>query len=86
MQNLRRGPHAGLHQLYCRTKAEAYDQANWIGIGEGASGGLFVILIERKPELPLTSVFLQPQAARPETLLTASDQESDGLETDQLES
>jgi hypothetical protein len=71
---------------YCRTKAEELDQANWIGIGEGASGGLFVILIERRPELPLTSVFLQPPPVRPDALVTASDQESDGAERDREES
>jgi len=45
---------------YCQKKAEECDQANWIGIGEGATGGLIVVLVERKPPPSLAEVFLDP--------------------------
>lgn len=45
---------------YCRKKAEEVDEANWVGVGEGANGGLQVILVERDPRMTLTAVFLEP--------------------------
>lgn len=45
---------------YCRTKAEEHDQSNWIGIGEGGSGSLFVVMVERDPALPLARLFVDP--------------------------
>jgi hypothetical protein len=45
---------------YCRTKAEAQKQPNWIGVGEGVSGPLFVIVISRDPDISLAEVFLDP--------------------------
>lgn len=45
---------------YCRRKAEEHDQSNWIGIGEGGSGPLFVVMVERDPAQPLASVFVDP--------------------------
>jgi hypothetical protein len=47
---------------YCSTKAEEQKQPNWIGIGEGAQGGLFVILVERSEQRRLVDVFLRPDA------------------------
>jgi hypothetical protein len=45
---------------YCRAKVEDTNMPNWIGVGEGATGGLFVVVIERDPETPLADVFLVP--------------------------
>jgi len=69
---------------YCRAKAKALDQPNWVAVGEGASGGLFIVRIERRPELPLASVFLQPPAVRPDALLTATDGDSDEPDAEQV--
>ncbi len=45
---------------YCNEKAEELNQPNWIGIGEGNNGHLFVVVIERDPALPLVSLFVDP--------------------------
>ena len=45
---------------YCRTKAEEQHQPNWIGIGEGRTGSLFVVIIERDSALPIASLFVDP--------------------------
>jgi hypothetical protein len=44
-------------------KLQESRQPNWIGVGEGTTDGLFVIVIENAPELPLTEVFLTPPTA-----------------------
>src|SRR5665811_2273695 len=41
---------------YCRTKADEQCQPNWIGLGQGATGGLFVVVIERASHLSLADV------------------------------
>jgi hypothetical protein len=69
---------------YCRTKIEEQNQPNWIAVGEGASGGLFVIVIEHAPEQPLVDVFVQPSAPRHDALLTDSDREFEIAGTDLL--
>lgn len=49
---------------YCRAKARETDLPNWIGIGEGASGGLTVVLVERDPRFLLPEAFLEPPMSR----------------------
>ncbi len=63
---------------YCRKKLGELHEPNWIAVGEGSTGGLFVIVIENEPKLPLTEVFLDPQSARSGTRLTATDRDSEG--------
>ena len=45
---------------YSRMKAEAENQPNWIAVGEGRSGGVFVVVTERMAALPLAEHFLEP--------------------------
>lgn len=57
---------------YCRTKAEESGQPNWIGIGEGRSGPLFVVLVERDPALPLARLFSDSPGQAEPTMPKAS--------------
>jgi hypothetical protein len=45
---------------FCRKKAQDLDKANWIGIGEGATGPVFVVVIRRDPGVALADVFMDP--------------------------
>lgn len=47
---------------YCRKKAFEGNLPNWIGIGEGATDSLVVVLVERDAQLSLADVFLEPPA------------------------
>lgn len=56
---------------YCRTKAEELNESNWIGVGEGATGGLFVSVIEREEGKWLADAFVEPPAS-PAALATSA--------------
>ncbi len=45
---------------YTKTKMDELDEGNWITIGEGATGGLFVLVAERDPvDQPIADVFIE---------------------------
>lgn len=55
---------------YAIEKAEALGQPNWVTIGEGADGGLFVELVERDQQRRLADVFQEPRTLSPTTAAT----------------
>jgi hypothetical protein len=46
---------------YCRTKAQEQGNLDWIGIGEGATGSLFVLLVEPLEDPASQSCFWTPR-------------------------
>lgn len=50
---------------YCRTKADQTGCPNWVGIGEGESGGLFIVTINQDPDIGIPEVFLRPPPPTP---------------------
>ena len=50
---------------YSRAKMDELGESNWITIGEGATGGLFVLVIDRSPgEKTIADLFLEPPLDR----------------------
>jgi hypothetical protein len=45
---------------YCQAKIDQHGTPNWIAVGEGATGSLFVVNLERDPGKRLGDVFVQP--------------------------
>jgi hypothetical protein len=62
---------------YSRTKAEKQDQPNWIGVGEGATGCLFVLVIERFSP-PLVETLLEPAIVQADAQRGDANHEADG--------
>jgi hypothetical protein len=52
---------------YARAKAETLGQPNWVAIGEGTGGGLFVELVELDGGRRLADVFQEPRTLTPST-------------------
>jgi hypothetical protein len=61
---------------YAVEKAEALSQPNWVAIGEGANGGLFVELVERDPQRRLADVFQEPRTVSPEVAAAPDGEQS----------